>query len=138
MDLARTSTQATSVLAAVVWNEGQYAALAQWSNRTGFLVRAADSEHEKLVNTGTAGWAPRRTPPINLPSARISVVEIGPGYYAISPMERFDAAQHPWGWQTAAFDDSAWSAVENGPAAAAARDSSDSPSRWMLVPRPIP
>jgi len=138
VDLGPHLRAGNNVLAAVVWNEAQYAGLAQWSNRTGFLLQAAEGGHEKLVNTGTAGWKAvqnRAYSPYPLPGNLWS--EIGPGYYAISPMEKFEAAQHPWGWQTAAFDAAAWAAVENGPAAAA-RDASDSPSRWMLVPRPIP
>ncbi len=138
VDLAPHLRAGNNVLAAVVWNESAYAGLAQWSNRTGFLLQAADSDHEKLVNTGTAGWKATQDDayqPFPLPGKLWS--EIGPGYYAISPMERFDAAKYPWGWQVPVFDDSAWTAVENGPPAAA-RDASDSPSRWMLVPRPIP
>lgn len=85
-----------NVLAAVVWNEAPYVALAQWSNRTAFLVQAADSEHEKLLNTGTARcWKAAQSgayQPIPLPGNLWS--EIAPGYYAISPMERFEAARY--------------------------------------------
>ena len=32
------------------------------------------------------------------------------GYYVAGPGDRVAAALHPWGWQTAGFDDSGWSA----------------------------
>ncbi len=121
-----------NVLAAVVWNDGQYAAVAQWSDRTAFLLQAADTEFEAL-NTGKE-WRCLTNPAYTA----IPVPTYQPtGYYAIGPMERVDAAQYPWGWQMPEYDDSAWQRVEPG-RAAASRDQRDAPTRWMLVPRAIP
>ncbi len=84
-----------------------------------------------MVNTGkdwrcavnSAYQAPRRE-------------DVG-GFTAIGPMERFDAARCPWGWQLPDFDDSAWTAAEPGDQGCP-RGQQDAPSRWMLVPRSIP
>lgn len=122
-----------NVLAAVVWNDGEHAALCQWSERTAFLLQADLAAHDPLVNTGPE-WRFFANPayqPIPVPTYQLT------GYYAIGPCERFDAARHPWNWQSPDFDDLAWPPVETL-RHAAPRAAQDSPSRWMLVPRPIP
>jgi hypothetical protein len=43
-----------NLLAAVVWNDGPYRAVAQISNRTGFLLQSADAAYN-LLNT-SAAW----------------------------------------------------------------------------------
>ena len=132
-DLALYLAPGKNTLAAVVWNDGPYAALSQWSNRTAFVLQADDDQHEALVNTGPE-WRSLQ----NVAYLPVPVPNLQPtGYYAIGPCERFDARTYPWGWEQKAFDDSAWRPVTViGPAAP--RDSSDGPNRWMLVPRPIP
>lgn len=133
VDLAPRLSAGANVLAAVVWNDGPHAAVAQWSNRTAFLLQAGDSEHEPLVNTGPDWrWFPNAAyEPVPVPTYQPT------GYYAIGPCERFDAARHLWGWENIDFDDSHWRPVEVG-RNASPRDQRDAPSRWMLVPRPIP
>lgn len=136
VDAAQHAVQGRNVLAAVVWNDTPYAAVCQWSNRTAFLLQSGDSDFE-TVNTGK-GWVCAANPayaPIALPGDQRG--EIAPGYYAIGPMERFDAAKHLWGWERPEFDDSAWQPAEVGPNASP-RDQTDAPSRWMLVARNIP
>ena len=122
-----------NTLAAVVWNDGPHAAVAQWSYRTAFLLQAGDTAHEALVNSGPE-WRWAANPayePIPVPTYQVT------GYYAIGPCERFNAARHLWGWEQRDFDDSAWRPVEVG-RNASPRDQLDAPTRWMLVPRPIP
>ena len=130
VDLAPNLKASRNVLAAVVWNDGPRAALAQFSLRTGFLLQVADPGH-KEVNTG-APWRCARNDAYQ-PAPRTDLGD----YQAIGPMERFDAARYPWGWQLPAFDDSGWSAVETGDPGCP-RGMQDAPSRWMLVPRLIP
>jgi hypothetical protein len=132
LDLAPHLRAGRNVVAAVVWNDGPAAAVAQWSNRTAFLLQAADPDFE-FLNTGRQ-WKWIR----NEAYTCVPVPTYQPtGYYAIGPMERVEAAQYPWGWQEAGFDDTGWAAVEVGPNASP-RDQRDAPARWMLVPRPIP
>ncbi len=132
VDLAPYLKAGRNVLAAVVWNDGPYAAVAQWSNRTAFLLQAADSDFQ-VVNTGKA-WKAQ-------PDPAYRVIAEGAyrstGYHAIGPMENFEAALHPWGWESPSFDDSGWAAAEQG-RTASPRDQRDAPTRWMLVKRPIP
>lgn len=121
-----------NVLAAIVWNDGPHAAIAQWSHRTAFLLQAAESDHAAL-NSG-AGWRCLKAAaysPIPVPNYQPT------GYYAIGPMERFDAAQYPWGWQALEFQDESWPQARMG-LAASSRLQRDAPTRWMLVPRAIP
>lgn len=132
VDIAAHLREGKNAVAAVVWNDGPAAAVAQWSNRTAFLLQAADSEHE-FLNTGRE-WKCAH----NEAYTCVPVPTYQPtGYYAIGPMERVDAAKYPWGWQQPEFDDAGWPAVEMG-RGASPRDQRDAPTRWMLVPRPIP
>ena len=132
VDLAPYLRAGRNCLAAVVWNDGPYAAIAQWSHRTGFLLQVADSDHARL-NTGP-GWRMAE----NLAYTAVPVPHYQPtGYHAIGPMERVDASRYPWGWEQADFDDSAWAEARVG-LRASAREQRDAPTRWMLVPRPIP
>jgi hypothetical protein len=132
VDLAPYLRPGRNTVAAVVWNDGPYAAIAQWSHRTGFLMQAADPDHAQL-NTGP-GWRMAE----NLAYAVVPVPNYQPtGYYAIGPMERVDAARYPWGWEQPEFDDSAWPEARAG-LTASSREQRDAPTRWMLVPRQIP
>jgi hypothetical protein len=121
-----------NVLAAVVWNDGQYKAVAQNTNETGFLLQA-DRPENAAVNTNKSwkcvqdkAYAPQLIP-------RGQII----GYYALAANERFDAYRYPWGWRQVNYDEGSWlNAREITPGAP--RDSRDSPNRWMLVERPIP
>ncbi len=130
VDLAPNLKAGRNVLAAVVWNDGPRAALAQFSLRTGFLLQSAAPGHPE-VNTGSS-WRCARNDAYQ-PAPRADLGD----YQAIGPAERFAAARYPWGWQLPAFDDSGWTAVETGDPGCP-RGMQDSPSRWMLVPRTIP
>ncbi len=121
-----------NVFAAVVWNFGPAAPMAQVALRTGFLLQA-ESEAGRAVDTG-ARWKCARNPaysPIIFDNAQMR------GYYVAGPGDRVDARQYPWGWEQRDFDDSQWTAATVvGPAAG--RETVDSPSPWMLVERNIP
>lgn len=132
VDLASVLKLGKNVLAAVVWNDGQFRAVAQISNQTGFVLDADTAEH-RMVNTGRA-WKcieDKAYSPQPLPREQVT------GYYALAANERFDASRYPWDWEKIDFDDSAWSPAEEL-THAAARDSRDAPNRWMLVARSIP
>ena len=130
VDLASKLKVGRNVLAAVVWNDGPDAALAQFSLRTGFLLQASDGATGE-VNTG-ADWRCVVNEAYQSPGR----TDAG-GYTAIGPMEQFDAARYPWGWQLPEFDDSSWQSVKAGDQGCL-RGQQDAPSRWMLVPRLIP
>ena len=131
-DLAAHLRAGRNVVAAVVWNGGELAPVAQVWSQTGFLLQGDDRATE-ILNTGKV-WKTIQDAaysPLNVTSA-----ETG-GYTAVGFCERFDARKAPWNWEQPEFDDSGWKDAQVG-LNAAGRDSSDSPSRWMLIPRTIP
>jgi len=132
LDVAPQLKAGKNVLAAVVWNEGPFAAVAQISNETGFLLQG-DGDAEQIVNTG-ANWrsiSDKAYSPAPYPSDQRT------GYHALGPTEQFDAAQYPWGWERTDFDDSQWLKAAVG-TNGQPRGAQDSPNRWFLVPRSIP
>ena len=130
VDIAPFLKAGKNVLAAVVWNFAQYAGEAQITYQTGFLVQG-DTADERAVDTGKLWKCVRDEAyqPIALQLPR--------AYTAVGPGERVEADRYPWGWERPDFDDSKWQAAEPGKAGSP-RDSVNAPSRWMLVPRPIP
>src|SRR6185369_12067022 len=132
VDLAPYLVAGKNVLAALVWNFGDLAPEAQVTCQTGFLLQG-DTEAEKAADTDNTWKAQRSTAyaAIEFTSGQMR------GYYVAGPGDRINAAAHPWGWESAAFDDSAWPAAAVV-SVAAGREASDPHTRWMLVPRPIP
>jgi alpha-L-rhamnosidase len=132
-DIAANLRPGRNVIAAVVWNYGEDAPMAQMSHQTALIVQG-NSEREQAVNTGAAWKARRDAGRTLLPVDHASIFH---EYYVGGPGEQLDAAAHEWGWAAPGFDDSAWASVEEitigGP-----RGIRDTPSRWMLVPRSIP
>ncbi len=121
-----------NLLAAVVWNEGEARAVAQVTNRTGFLLQAAETD-QALVNSDRSWkcYIDKAYTPQLLPRDQST------GYYALGPNERVDGQLYPWGWELGSFDDANWPLAE-AVSRAAPRDAQDAPNRWMLVPSEIP
>jgi alpha-L-rhamnosidase len=122
-----------NVVAAIAWNFGAQAPMAQVSDQTGFVLQG-DGEAEAIVNTGKE-WTTAVEPgwtllPIDRPSIFYEYFVAGPG-------EQIDGARRVWGWERGDFDDKGWVAAE-AVGVAAPRGIRDSPSRWFLVPRGIP
>lgn len=132
VDLAPELRPGKNVLAAVVWNDGPYRAVAQVTNQTGFVLEAERAE-DAQVNTNRS-WK-------CVQDKAYSPHPLGgdqdAGYYALAADEKFDAASYPWGWEEPDYDDSAWLSAHQL-SHAAPRDARDAPNRWMLVPREIP
>jgi alpha-L-rhamnosidase len=131
-DIAPHLLPGRNILAAVVWNFGELAPMAQMSNETGLIVQGNGAE-EAAANTDKSWKAFRNT--------AIDPIPVGAktnyAYTVIGPGESVDGNRYPWGWATRDFDDSAWkAAVEISPGGP--RGIQDSPSRWMLVARSIP
>jgi alpha-L-rhamnosidase len=134
VDLAPRLKAGRNVLAALVWNFGEYAPEAQVTHRTAFLVQG-DSGRERVVDTN-AQWkcaANRAYKPLHYSHAQMR------GYFVAGPCDSVDGASYPWGWELPDFDDAAWAAGQSDPRwGAAPRESIDAPNRWLLVPRDIP
>jgi hypothetical protein len=134
VDLAPHLVAGRNVLAALVWNFGEYAPESQVTWRTAFLLHG-DTAAERIADTGSQ-WRCARNPayaPLHYSHAQMR------GYFVAGPAEAVDGAMHLWGWERPEFDDSAWvSPRADGRSSGAPRDSVDAPNRWLLVPREIP
>lgn len=132
VDIAPFLVPGKNVVAALVWNMGTYAPVAQISNQTGFLLQG-NSENEQLVNTNNSwkvlvdkGYKPCSTDN----GARLKA------YMVIGPGDEVDGALYPWNWENADFDDSSWKhsiAITNPTSFGYGTD-----NLWTLVPRNIP
>ncbi len=132
VDIAPELRAGKNVLAAVVWNDGPFRAVAQVTNQTGFVLDAGTPEN-RVVDTNRSwkciqdkAYSPQPLPP-----------DQATGYYALAANERFNANLYPWDWEQREYDDSAWQSAEEL-THAAARDARDAPNRWMLDARSIP
>jgi 3',5'-cyclic AMP phosphodiesterase CpdA len=131
-DIARHLKAGKNVLAAVVWNFGEFAPEAQITNQTGLLVQG-DGAAERVVDTSEK-WRCVRDPAYS-PAPRER--EMSRFYYVAGPGDRVDARLFPWGWEQPGFDDSGWLAAAAA-STGAPRDAQDGSNRWMLAPRAIP
>ena len=133
IDIGPALEQGRNVVAAIVWNFGALAPMAQVSHQTGFVLQG-DGEAEAVVNTGLDWKASTEPAWTLLPIDRASIFY---EYFVSGPGEQIDGARRTWGWQNRDFDDAEWKAAE-AIGIAAPRAIRDSPSRWFLVPRGIP
>lgn len=128
-DLAPFLHSGRNVLGATVWNFGVHAAVAQMTNRTGFLVHGK-SKAERAADTGASWQVEEEKGIATMPP------EAGGFYFAAGPGERWDAAKIDWDWDR---DGSAggWTKVitlGHG----AMRMERDAPNNWQLVADPLP
>ena len=130
VDLAPLLRAGNNVIAAVVWNFGEAAPMAQMSNRTGFLIQG-DTETEAAVNTGPE-WRVRE-------EAGHPVLSDNrpPGYYAAGPAEEIDGRVIDWSWDQPGDGDSGWGAPKLI-GSAATRGAQDAQTNWELVQDLLP
>ena len=130
VDLAPLLHAGANTLAAVVWNFGEQAPVAQMSNRTGFLMQG-DTAAEAAVNTGRT-WQVRAEPGRGA-VARSDLHE----YYAAGPPEQVDGRVVDWRWDAADDASAGWTApVVVG--RAAAQGAQDADNRWEMVADELP
>ena len=130
VDIAKYLRTGDNVIAALVWNFGDYKPEHQISFRTGFILQG-DAGEEKIVNTNTS-WKC---------NADISYSPLQPdliyAYYVAGPGEKIDYAKYPNGWNNIQYNDSSWmkatQIVSGLPKGVFQTDLS-----WMLTPRTIP
>lgn len=133
IDLAPWLSPGDHVLAAVVWNLGDLAPMAQISHRTAFVVQGG-GEATALVDT-PGDWRCVENPAWEfLEPYRDFAVQ---GYYVAGPGMQFDGARHLWNWNDRDFDDRSWvEPVAISPASP--RGARDSHAPWWFVPNPLP
>ncbi|WP_158944689.1 alpha-L-rhamnosidase C-terminal domain-containing protein [Granulicella sp. S190] len=128
-DLAPFLHSGKNVLAAVVWNFGSRAPVAQISNRTGFLLQG-DTESEAIANTGTT-WRVRQEPGRSLDDG--SVMR---GYFGAGPGERVDGRNFDWSWDQPG-DINSWQ-MPKTIGRGATREAQDGDNSWGLVADSLP
>lgn len=118
-----------NILAATVWNFGTHAAIAQMSDRIGFLVRG-ESELERVADTNE-NWEVEQEKAIR------SLPPDVKSYYAAEPGERLDGGQFHWDWNRESNVNRPWTkAVLLGRGARIGE--TDAPNNWQLMADPLP
>lgn len=119
-----------NTIAAIVWNAGTLAPLAQISHGTAFILQG-NTTYEEVVNTDSS-WKVlinNSYKPCSLnTSNRLDA------YMAIGPGDHVEGSQYPWDWEKPDFNDDFW---ENAKEIGFAR-STESTTPWNLTPRNIP
>lgn len=129
IDLAPLLHSGKNVLAAVVWNFGYHAPVAQMSSRSGFMLQG-NSAAEDIADTNDS-WQAR------LERGREATGHEGlRDYYAAGPSERIDGRAMDWSWDQAAASEG-WEQAKII-AHAAARDASDADNAWELTQDQLP
>ena len=129
VDLAPLLHTGSNVIAAIVWDYGEEAPVAQMSHRAGFLMQG-DTDAEAAVNTGK-DWGV---------ATDVGRGAIGHGglhdYYAAGPAERIDGSTLDWNWDAATDDRPWWPPVLVGHASTRGAQDADNP--WELVQDELP
>jgi alpha-L-rhamnosidase len=132
-DLAPFLRAGTNVLGATVWNFGEHSAIAQMSDRSGFLLQG-DTITEQIADTNNS-WEAEQEKGITVTTASGLPPHT---YFAAEPSERMDAAAFDWGWNGDA--DSSRAGWKNAAAIgkATSRGQSFPSTKWELVPDALP
>ena len=133
VDIASYLQPGKNLIAALVWNMGEHAAVAQVSNQTAFVLQG-DTDPENIVNTNSS-WKVLHNQsyqPCSLDnSSRMRT------YMVIGPGDSVTAAQYPWGWEQPGYSDTAsWLPAKRFAQPQPSGFGSDNP--WTLTPRTIP
>lgn len=130
-DLAPRLHEGRNVLAATVWNFATHAALAQMSDRIGFLLHG-NSEEERIADTDST-WEVEQETGIGILAANV------PGfYYAAEPGIVMNASKFDWSWDSASPEHKeSWTTavpISRG----ALRGETDAPNNWQLLADALP
>ncbi|MDH7460254.1 alpha-rhamnosidase [Chitinophagaceae bacterium 26-R-25] len=132
IDLAPYLRAGNNIIAALVWNMGEFAAVAQVSNQTGFLLQSSNDKNDD-INTNKS-WKVYKdsafTPCSTDNGERLRT------YMVIGPGDSVNAAAYPWQWETLDYNDSNWSNAREVTNAVMVGYGSD--NLWSLSPRTIP
>lgn len=132
VDIAPYLQTGNNTLAALVWNMGEHAPVAQVSNQTGWLLQG-DTEAEKIVNTGNSWkvYNDSAYTPCSLDNgARMR------SYMVIGPGDHVKGSAYPWGWEQPGYNDASWHTAQPVTHPVPAGQGTD--NLWTLVPRSIP
>ncbi|MGN6601275.1 MAG: alpha-L-rhamnosidase-related protein [Ginsengibacter sp.] len=132
-DIASHLQKGKNVIAALVWNMGEDAPVAQISAQTGFLLQG-DEKVEEILNSDNSwqvirdtAYAPCAT---NMSAVLHSYVVVGAG-------DSVHGKNYPWGWEQLNYNDSKWqkARILFTPVV---MQGYGSDNIWTLAPRTIP
>ncbi len=122
----------SNTIAALVWNMAEWAAVAQITNQTAFVVQG-DDEASQMANTNKSWKVMKDSAYYPCSTDNGSRLH---SYMVIGPGDSVRAEHYPWNWQVSSFNDAAW---ENAVTIAAPVPwGVGSDNLWTLVPRTIP
>jgi len=133
LDLGPLLVEGDNVIAVEVFNLGEERPAAMFSRQTAFIFQSDKSLMGDAKLNTPGSWRVienKAFSPITVTSADVG------GYYVAGPTDRFESSLHPWGWQKAGYDASAWKDplwVAKGVGRGYMHG-----TNWMLVPRNIP
>ncbi len=132
IDIASYLKAGKNIIAAQVWNEGEFKPEAQISYKTGFILQGG-AEAQHIVNTN-ASWKCVRD------SSYAPTKGNPKQYYVAGSGEARQMALSPKSWHKADFDDSKWLKAKSNGAGTPKNilGAYGSPNGWMLVPSIIP
>ena len=99
VDIAKYLKTGNNIIAAVVWNFGEFKPIAQMSNKTSFIIQG-NNLAEELVNTDRS-WKV-------LENEAYTPVVKRPAHTTVGPGDNVDGSKYPYGWNQIGFDDSDW------------------------------
>ncbi|MBN1478953.1 alpha-L-rhamnosidase [candidate division KSB1 bacterium] len=132
VDIAPFLQRGKNVIAAVVWNFGDFKPVAQLSWQTGFILQG-NTEQEALLNTDESWKVIRNEAYEPIPVTPETIRQ----YIAVGPCEKINGAQYPWGWLKAEYSTELWERpklIDRGKP----RGWHNPNTCWMLTPRQIP
>ena len=134
IDLSPYLNVGKNVIAALVWNWGEYKPVAQYSHKTGFLLQSV-TPAQTFINTGTSDWKVLQNKAYDF--LKVTNEQAG-GYYASPPGEKMDGRHYPWGWLKLDYDASSWKDATIVGKATARGSHPYHANGWQLVERSIP
>lgn len=131
-DIGRYLKSGKNTIAALVWNMGNYAPVAQMSNQTGFIIQG-DGQAEQIVNSGKS-WKVLKSEAYQ-PCSTDNGQRLRT-YMVIGPGDFVDGKRFAWDWQYPDFDDTKWAPAKQITHGVPAGYGTD--NLWTLAPRSIP
>jgi Glycogen debranching enzyme len=132
VDLASNLKAGENVIAAIVWNHGEWRAEFQMTLRTGFIIQGSDSLSQ-IANTNSSWKCIKDS---SFQPIRVSI----PTYYVAGPGDYVTMARHIKNWESISYNDTAWKNART--LAKGAPRNMVGPFTlsewWMLVPSSIP
>lgn len=132
IDIAPYLTKGKNTIAALVWNMGVLAPVAQISNQTAFLLQG-NGAIEKIVNTNS-NWKVLKNESY-FPCSTNNGERLK-SYMVVGPGDSVLAHAYPWGWEETSYNDEGWSNAKVIASPASSGYGTD--NLWTLQPSIIP